>query len=113
MDSRTTPNIIPPPGGQAVARTGASSSMFPSTPRFLDSGGLLPAPVGHEVIAHVGKLLLLGSVGQHRPDLGVPADFTLEDDMTAVRSPARVIIGARVVGELHPALAGDVHDVDV
>ena len=36
-----------------------------------------------------------------------------KDDVTAVRRPGRKVVAAGFMGELKPALAGDVHDVDV
>jgi hypothetical protein len=45
---------------------------------------LLPAPVGHEVLAGRGELLLLGAIDEHGPDLCFASDGSLEDDMTIV-----------------------------
>src|SRR4051812_1165930 len=64
---------------------------------------LLPSPVGHEVVAHVGQLVLFGAVGKHGPDLGVSADLAFKDDVTAVGGPAWKVVAARIMGELEPA----------
>ena len=45
---------------------------------------LLPAPVGHEVLAGGGELLLLSAIGEHGPDLGFAADGALEDDVAVI-----------------------------
>src|SRR5580658_4700576 len=72
-----------------------------------------PAPVGHEVIAPAGELLLLGAVGEHTPDFVAMVDFALKDDVAAIRGPRRKVVASCVVGQLSPALAGDVHNVDI
>src|SRR4051812_6279462 len=75
--------------------------------------GLFPAPVGHEVVAYMGQLVLLGAIGQHCPDLAMSADLSLKDDVPAVWGPGGKIVAAGLMGELQPTLAGDIHDVDV
>src|SRR3954452_22714799 len=74
---------------------------------------LLPAPVGHEIVSHVGQLVLFGAIGKHGPYLRVSANLAFKHDMPPVRRPAWEIIAPRIVRKLQPALAGDVHDVDV
>src|ERR1700733_14069697 len=41
------------------------------------------------------------------------ADGAFEDDVAAVGRPAGEVVASGVMSQLHPALAGDVHDVDV
>src|SRR5271157_4124863 len=57
--------------------------------------------------------MLLGAVGEHGPDFSVAADGALKDDVTSVRGPGGVVVASGFVGNLKPALAGDVHDVDI
>src|SRR5579871_2126388 len=76
---------------------------------------LFPTPVWH-VGAGAGKSAALRTVGQHSPNLHVgvfAVGGVSEDDMTAVGRPGGEVAGAYVVGELNPALGGDLHDVDV
>ena len=49
--------------------------------------GSLPVPVGHVVAAGLRKLALIGTVGQHSPDLAMPADGALKDDVAAIGRP--------------------------
>src|ERR1035441_7812545 len=61
----------------------------------------------------MGELMLAGSVGEHGPDFSVAADGALNDDVASVRSPGGEVVASGFVGDLKPALAGDVHDVDI
>lgn len=45
----------------------------------------LPTPVRHEIVAAVRQRMLLASIGEHRPDLRVPADLTLKHNVPHVR----------------------------
>ena len=65
------------------------------------------------IVAAAGELLLLRAVGQHRPDIAASAQRPLKDNVAAIGSPAREVVAAGLVGELDPALAGHLHDVDV
>src|SRR5579863_4315287 len=81
-------------------------------PASRSCSNLFPAPVGHEIAPHVCKLMLLGPIGQHRPDLAMSPDSALKHDMTPVRRPAGKIVAPRIVRKLQPALAGNIHYVD-
>jgi len=73
------------------------------TARLHDKGnGSLPAPVGHEVAAGLRELALIGTVGQHGPDLAMPADGALEDDVAAIGRPRREVVASRLVSDLEP-----------
>src|SRR6516162_529563 len=74
---------------------------------------LLPTPVRHVVVSLVSQLLLLGAVGEHGPDLAVTVDLSLKHDVPAIGSKAGKIVATRITGKLQPALAGDVHYVDI
>jgi hypothetical protein len=47
----------------------------------------LPTPIRHGIVAGLGELMLIRSVGQHGPDLGAAADGSLKHDVAIVRSP--------------------------
>src|SRR3569623_216739 len=74
---------------------------------------LLQTPVGHEVLAGGGELLLLCAVGEHRRDLGFASNGAFEYDVAIVGRPGGEVVAAGLMGELHPAARGDVHEVDV
>src|ERR1700753_3951971 len=57
--------------------------------------------------------MLLGAIGKHGPYFGPTTLFALKYDVPSIRRPGWKILPSLVVGELGPALAGNVHDVDV
>src|ERR1700751_3375033 len=79
----------------------------------LHFSGLLPTPIRLGVAAAERQLLHFGTVGQHCPDLLAARAARLKDNMASVRGPRWEIIAPAIVGQLHPLLAGDVHQVDV
>src|SRR5579859_5678288 len=74
---------------------------------------LLPTPVGLRVGTFERQLLYVASIRQHFPDLVGARAVRLKDNVTAIRRPAGKIIATRVVGELHPLLAGNIHQIKV
>ena len=48
-----------------------------------------------------------------RPYLFAAGTAGLEHDVPSVRGPGREVVPAAVMRELHPLLAGDVHEVDI
>src|SRR5437588_6834845 len=69
----------------------------------------MPTPVGLGISACGSQGMSLGAVGEHGPDLAA----AFEDDMSAVRRPRGEVVASLAMGELHPLMAGDVHEVDV
>ena len=59
------------------------------------------------------KLLLMRAVGQHHPDLRMPANGSLEHDVAPIRRPRRKIVAARLVGHLQPVHASDFEYINV
>ena len=59
------------------------------------------------------QLVLIGSIGEHRPDFRVATLPPFENDMAYVGSPGREVICACVVRQLLPPFGRDVHNVDV
>ena len=57
--------------------------------------------------------MLLGAVGQHRPNLRAVPDLPLEHNVAPIGRPRRKIVAACLMRGLQPALAGDIHHVDV
>src|ERR1700733_5838916 len=70
-------------------------------------------PVGHRISTALGQPMLLGAIGKHGPYFGPATLFALEYDVPPIRRPGRKILPSLVMGELGPAFAGNVHDVDV
>src|SRR5580658_4132649 len=77
------------------------------------NAGSLPTPVGHGIVARLGELMLLSSVGEHRPDFSATAGGALEDDVASVGGPGRKVVAARFVRNLQVVLAGEVDYVNV
>src|SRR5271156_1996427 len=57
--------------------------------------------------------MLLGAIGKHGPYFGSTTLFALKYNMPSIRGPGRKILPSLVMGELGPAFAGNVHNVDV
>src|SRR5580692_2800464 len=57
--------------------------------------------------------MLFGAVGKHGPYLRSATVLALEHDVPPIRRPRGEILPPRIMRELGPALAGNVHDVDV
>jgi len=74
---------------------------------------LFPAPVGLGVVTLGGQLLYIRSIRQHRPNLIAAGAVGLKHNVAAVGGPAREIVSSRVVRQLHPLLAGGVHQINV
>src|SRR5262249_28311137 len=74
---------------------------------------LFPTPTWLTVLALGSKLLRIGAVGQHAPDLLAARTTRLKNDMASVRRPRREVVASAVVRQLHPLLAGDIHYVDI
>ncbi len=74
---------------------------------------LFPTPIGHRVSAAWGEPMLFRAIGKHGPYLGSTTLFALKYDVPSIRGPGRKILSSLVMGELGPAFAGNVHDVDV
>src|SRR5215468_10559207 len=79
----------------------------------LHFSGLLPTPIRLRVASVERQLLHFGPVGQHRPDLFAARAARLKNKMASVRRPRWKIIAPAVMGQLHPLLAGDVHQINV
>src|ERR1039458_6273811 len=77
------------------------------------STSLLPTPVGLRVVALESQLLYVGAVGQHGPYLVGSRAVGLKHNVAAVRRPAGEIVAPRIVRELYPLLAGDIHQIQV
>src|ERR1700734_1356939 len=57
--------------------------------------------------------MLLSAVGKHRPNFRSTTVLALEDDVPPIRRPRGEILPPRIMRELGPAFAGNVHDVNV
>src|ERR1022692_377883 len=74
---------------------------------------LFPTPVWLRVTSSKRQLMKLGAVGQHHPDFLLAGTAGLKNEMPAVWRPRWRIVPSAIVSELHPLLAGDVHQIDV
>src|SRR5271170_7426836 len=74
---------------------------------------LFPTPVGLRVSAFERQLLYVCSIRQHAPYLVAAGAVRLKYDVASVRRPAGKVVASCVVGQLHPLLAGDIHQVNV
>src|ERR1700722_3633589 len=74
---------------------------------------LFPTPIGHRISAALGEAMLFGAIGKHGPYFGSATVLALEYDVPPIRRPRGEILPPRIVRELGPPLAGDIHDVDV
>ena len=57
--------------------------------------------------------MLSCAVGQHGPNLPLTILKVLKGDMAAIRRPCGKIVAPNVMGKLNPAMAGNIHDVNI
>ena len=74
---------------------------------------LFPTPIGLRIMPSERQLLNLGSSPQHAPDLEGTRPVGLKHYMPSVGRPRRKIVAPAIVRELHPLLAGNIHQVDI
>ncbi len=74
---------------------------------------LFPSPIGLGVASCKSQLAGLGSIRQHHPDLFLARAARLKHNMPPIRRPRRKIVAPAIMCQLHPLLAGDVHQVNV
>src|SRR5690242_8273165 len=74
---------------------------------------LFPTPVWLTIASRKSQLLQLGAIRQHAPDFFLPGPARLEHNVPPVRRPEGKVIAPTVVRELHPLLAGDIHQVNI
>src|ERR1700733_15822800 len=55
----------------------------------------------------------LRAISEHHPDLFFPGTAGLKNDVAAVRRPERKIVATAIMSELHPLLAGGVHQINI
>src|ERR1700757_381218 len=82
-------------------------------PGLFMSDSLFPTPIRLRITTGKRQLLNFCSIRQHRPDLQAAGAIRLEHDVPAIRRPRREIVPTAVMGQLHPLLTGDVHQIDI
>ena len=80
---------------------------------FFAGQTLLPTPIRLRIATRKRQLLLITPIRQHRPDLLPTRSAGLKNNMPPIRRPRRKIISSAVVSQLHPLLAGRVHQVNI
>lgn len=70
-------------------------------------------PVGGLVVAGIGELVRLGSVGEHGPDLARAATSGFKDNVATVGSPTGSFIAAGIASDFSGLAGSSVHDVDI
>src|ERR1700678_3564117 len=83
-----------------------------STPRS-DEVHLFPTPVRLRVAAGKGQLPKFSPIRQHHPDFFFARPARLEHDMPSVWRPRRRIVAPAIMSELHPLLAGNIHQIKI
>ena len=84
-----------------------------SAARSSPSKPLLPTPVRLCIPTRRRQLLLITPIRQHRPDLLPTRSAGLKNNMPPIRRPRRKIISTPIMRQLHPLLAGRVHQVNI
>src|SRR5579863_1532756 len=74
---------------------------------------LFPTPIRLRVASSKSQLLNFGAVGQHAPDLQASGAIRLKHDVPIIRRPAWEVVAPPIVRELHPLLAGNVHQIKI
>src|SRR5207302_10999115 len=92
--------------------TGFQTAAPPSV-ALLSFVGRSIGPVGVPVPPRRSDLLLLFTVRQHHPDLFRARAVGFKNEVAAVRRPRRMLVAARVVGQLYGASGSDFDHVYV
>nr|UXE45679.1 hypothetical protein Hi04_10k_c5190_00017 [uncultured bacterium] len=84
-----------------------------STSRSDEAYLLFPTPVRLRIVSCKRQLLNLGAIRQHGPDLQTSRPVRLKHKMAIIRRPRGKVVAAAIVRQLHPLLAGNIHQVNI
>src|ERR1700733_2963041 len=115
------PNIITAPSMTTSANhfMRRCFTLFLLRPKRLASQGsdevylLFPTPIRLGIAPCESQLLDLTTVRQHAPNFFLTGPARLKNKMPSIRRPGRKIVAPAIVGQLHPLLAGNIHQVKV